>query len=117
MELTSIQASLLLQRLPGIGDITAKKLVDHCGSAQAVFKESKINLLKIKGIGTFHLQGFNKFETYFSTVLEEEKFLKKKKSLKFFTILVITLQLWLFVPMLLWFYSKKEKFHGKTSTF
>lgn len=79
MELTSIQASLLLQRLPGIGDITAKKLVDHCGSAQAVFKESKINLLKIKGIGTFHLQGFNKFETYFSTVLEEEKFLKKEK--------------------------------------
>jgi DNA processing protein len=43
------------------------------------FKESKINLLKIKGIGAFHLQGFNKFERCFSTVLEEEKFLKKEK--------------------------------------
>jgi len=41
--------------------------------------KKKINLLKIKGIGTFHLQGFNQFETYFSTVLEEEKFLKKEK--------------------------------------
>ena len=47
MKLTSIQAALLLQMLPGIGDITAKKLVDHCGSAQAVFNEKKINLLKI----------------------------------------------------------------------
>ena len=43
------------------------------------FWRKKINLLKIKGIGTFHLQGFNQFETYFSTVLEEEKFLKKEK--------------------------------------
>ena len=37
MKLTSIQAFLLLQFLPGIGDITVKKLVDHCGDAQAVF--------------------------------------------------------------------------------
>jgi len=55
MNLTSIQASLLLQLLPGIGDITAKKLVDHCGSAQSVLNEKRSNLLKIKGIGTFHL--------------------------------------------------------------
>ena len=41
MKLTSIQAALLLQKLPGIGDITAKKLVDHCGSAQAVLNEKK----------------------------------------------------------------------------
>ena len=42
MKLTSIQAALLLQKLPGIGDITAKKLVDHFGSAQAVFNEKKL---------------------------------------------------------------------------
>jgi DNA processing protein len=47
MNLTSIQASLLLQLLPGIGDITAKKLVDHCGSAQSVLNEKRSNLLKI----------------------------------------------------------------------
>tara|TARA_Y100000389_G_C17041647_1_gene308446 strand:+ start:311 stop:511 length:201 start_codon:yes stop_codon:yes gene_type:complete len=56
MKLTSIQAFLLLQFLPGIGDITVKKLVDHCGNTQAVFEE-EINLLKIKGIGMFPLLG------------------------------------------------------------
>ena len=79
MKLTSIQAALLLQKLPGIGDITAKKLVDHCGSAQAVLNEKKINLLKIKGIGAFHLQGFDQFERYLPAVIEEEKFLEKEK--------------------------------------
>lgn len=37
--------------LPGLGDITAKRLVAHCGGAEAVFKESKKNLLKIPGFG------------------------------------------------------------------
>jgi|TARA_B110000037_G_C16701654_1_gene335130 DNA processing protein len=48
MKLTSIQATLLLQKLPGIGDITAKKLVDHCGSAQAVLNEKKIIYSRLK---------------------------------------------------------------------
>tara|TARA_Y100000389_G_scaffold198360_1_gene234734 strand:- start:670 stop:1023 length:354 start_codon:yes stop_codon:yes gene_type:complete len=115
MELTSIQASLLLQRFQGIGDITAQKLVDHCGSDQAVFKESKINLLKIKGIGTFHLQGFHKFERCFSTVLEEEKFLKKEKITPILYNSCDYPKTLVFLPMLLWFYFKKERFHGKTN--
>ena len=69
----------MLQRLPGIGDITTKKLVDHCGSAQAVLNETKINLLKIKGIGAFHLKGFDQFECYLPAVTGEEKFLEKEK--------------------------------------
>ena len=32
---------LALQRVAKIGDITAKKLISHCGSAEAVFKEKK----------------------------------------------------------------------------
>jgi DNA processing protein len=68
----------LLQKLPGIRDITAKKLVDHYGSAQAVFNEKKINLLNIKGIGAFHLQGFDQFDRYLPAVIEEEKNLKKR---------------------------------------
>jgi len=79
MKLTSIQAALLLQMLSRIGDITAKKLVDHCVSAQAVFNEKKINLLKIKGTGTFHLQGFDQLERHLAAVFEEEKFLGKEK--------------------------------------
>ena len=43
---------LALQHVPKIGDITAKKLISHCGSAEAVLKEPKSNLLKIGGIGT-----------------------------------------------------------------
>lgn len=80
IKLTSIQGSLLLQLLPGIGDITAKKLVDHYGNAQAVFEKEKINLLKIKGIGTFHLQGFNQFETYFFDCTWGRKVFKKRKN-------------------------------------
>ncbi|MFC4722933.1 DNA-processing protein DprA [Geojedonia litorea] len=43
---------LALQHVPKIGDVTAKKLIAHCGSAEAVFKEKKQNLLRIDGIGT-----------------------------------------------------------------
>ena len=38
--------------LPGIGSINAKKLIAYTGSAEAVFKEKKKNLLKIPGIGS-----------------------------------------------------------------
>ena len=44
--------ALALQAVPNIGDITAKKLIHHCGSPEAVFKETKANLSKIEGIGT-----------------------------------------------------------------
>ena len=37
--------------LPGIGDITGKKLIEYCGSEEAVFTEGKHNLLKIPGLG------------------------------------------------------------------
>ena len=37
--------------IPGIGAINAKKLVAYCGGAEAVFKESKVALEKIPGMG------------------------------------------------------------------
>ncbi|GLB48098.1 DNA-processing protein DprA [Neptunitalea lumnitzerae] len=42
---------LALQSVPKIGDINAKKLINHCGSAKAVFNEKKHHLTKIDGIG------------------------------------------------------------------
>jgi DNA processing protein len=42
-----------LTLVPGIGDILIKNLVRYCGSASAVFKEKKSNLLKIPGIGPY----------------------------------------------------------------
>lgn len=43
---------IALTFLPGIGDITAKKLVAYCGSAEAIFREKRQNLEKIPGIGS-----------------------------------------------------------------
>tara|TARA_R110000744_G_scaffold231882_2_gene349981 strand:- start:278 stop:1396 length:1119 start_codon:yes stop_codon:yes gene_type:complete len=44
-------AILRLQHVPNIGDILAKKLISHCGSASEIFEDNKRNLLKIDGIG------------------------------------------------------------------
>ena len=47
---------LALQRVKGIGDINAKKLIAHCGSAKKVLTEKRQVLEKINGIGTFILK-------------------------------------------------------------
>jgi len=52
-------ALLRLQRIPNIGDVIAKKLLDRCGVATAIFEEKKQHLLKIEGIGTVTLSGLN----------------------------------------------------------
>jgi DNA processing protein len=49
-----------LSLLPEIGSISAKKLVNHLGSAEQVFKESKKNLALIPGISKRMLEGLNK---------------------------------------------------------
>lgn len=57
----SLLFALALQNVSKIGDITAKKLIHHCGSAEAVLKEKKNNLLKIDGIGSIVISDlFNK---------------------------------------------------------
>ncbi|QBA65442.1 DNA-processing protein DprA [Muriicola soli] len=43
---------LRLQCIPNIGEISARKLINYCGSAEGVFKEKKRVLQKIDGIGT-----------------------------------------------------------------
>lgn len=53
--------TLALHHVPNIGDIIAKRLISHCGSAQAVLKEKKQNLIKIDGIGSVILSNlYNK---------------------------------------------------------
>ena len=47
----SLQHQIALTLLPHIGPVTAKSLTNYCGSATAVFKASKRELLKIPGIG------------------------------------------------------------------
>ena len=45
-----LRYTLALQRVPNIGDATAKKLIHKVGSAEGIFNEKKSNLLKINGV-------------------------------------------------------------------
>ena len=47
----NILALLTLQNVPNLGDGSIKKLIQMVGSAEAVLKEKKSNLLKVEGIG------------------------------------------------------------------
>lgn len=53
MRHSELIALLALQNVPGVGDVIAKKLVSHCGSAGEVLKTKSSVLSKIDGIGTF----------------------------------------------------------------
>ena len=46
-----ITFKIALGLIPGIGDITARKLVSYCGSVEALFSESYRSLIRIPGIG------------------------------------------------------------------
>lgn len=48
--------TLALQRVPNLGDTSAKKLIQAVGSAEGVFKEKKSRLLRIEGIGHIKLK-------------------------------------------------------------
>jgi DNA processing protein len=43
---------IALTIIPGVGGITARKLISYCGGAEAVFNEKKNQLQKIPGIGS-----------------------------------------------------------------
>lgn len=51
---------LALQRVPNLGDTSAKKLLRAVGSAEGIFLEKKSRLLKIDGIGSLKLKGLSR---------------------------------------------------------
>ncbi len=55
----NILYTLALQRASKIGDVTAKKLIQHCGSPKAIFQSKPSSLQTINGIGS-HLTRFLK---------------------------------------------------------
>ena len=69
--------ALALQAVPNIGDITAKKLIHHCGSPEAVFKESKGTLSKIKGISTRNVKNIHE-STPLKAAEKELNFMEKE---------------------------------------
>ena len=48
--MTDLQYQIALTLLPGIGDISGKKFVQYCGSAEAIFSETRKSLEKISGM-------------------------------------------------------------------
>ena len=74
---TDLLYTLALQNIPNIGDITAKRLIGHCGSAEAVLKESSKNLLKINGIGTVITQALSGAQ-YLKVAEDELQFIEKE---------------------------------------
>ena len=68
---------LALQKAEGIGDINAKKLIKHCGSAKAVFNEKPDNLLKIEGVGTHKLKGLKNKKLLLAKAEVELAFIQK----------------------------------------
>ncbi len=67
--------TLILQKVPNLGDASAKKLIQKAGSPEAVFKEKKSNLLKIDGIGAFKLRDLSS-KDFFATAEEEIKYIE-----------------------------------------
>ncbi|WP_066223116.1 DNA-processing protein DprA [Formosa haliotis] len=66
---------LALQHVSNIGDVGAKKLIAHCGSAEAVFKEKKHKLAKIDGIGAVRLHDL-KLDSHLKAAAIELEFIK-----------------------------------------
>ena len=73
---TEIVATLRLQRIPKIGDVTAKKLIAACGSASSIFFDKKQHLLEIDGIGSWTISALWDGE-YMEAAEAEWEFIKK----------------------------------------
>lgn len=69
---------LALTQVPQIGDVQAKTLLQHFGSASEVFKAKKTTLEKVGNIGEVRATAIKSFED-FKPIEEEIKFIEKYK--------------------------------------
>lgn len=67
---------IALTKVPKVGPVIAKNLISYCGSAEAVFAESKKNLLKIPGVGLSLADSFEP-SGYLKEAEKELKFAEK----------------------------------------
>ena len=75
--MNALQAQIALTLLPGIGDISGKKFVHYCGSAEAIFKETRKSLEKITGMREASIEAICKPKEYFKRAEEEIAFMEK----------------------------------------
>lgn len=69
---------LSLQKVEGVGDITAKKLIAHCGSPELVFQAKAQQLASIEGVGSVLLKKI-KDKTVFELAEKELRFISENK--------------------------------------
>ncbi len=69
---------LALLRIEGVGDIVAKKLINHCGSAENVFKAKPTQFKAIDGIGAV-LQKNLKDKTVFEKAEKELRYIEEEQ--------------------------------------
>ena len=78
MNSTELFHLLALLKIDGVGDIVAKKLINHCGSAKNVFSSKSSQLKSIDGIGDVLLKNL-KDKTVFEKAEKELQFIDKEK--------------------------------------
>lgn len=71
-------AILTLQKAKGIGDIIAKKLISHCGSAKNIFLEKLTAIDKINGVGAIAIKNIFDKATRLRAERELNHILKNK---------------------------------------
>ncbi len=69
-------ALLRLQKIPNVGDVVAKKLIERCSSAASVFQEKTSTLQKIEGIGAITLKGISD-QQYLKEAEREFEYIQK----------------------------------------
>ena len=75
---------IALTFVPNIGDVHAKALINHFGSAEAIFKTSKKHLEELEGIGSVRASSIKNYHD-FSRAEEEVLFIKKYKIIPLFS--------------------------------
>lgn len=73
-----LKYQIALTMIPGVGGITAKKLIAYCGGVEGVFGEKKQHLLKIPGIGKQLATAVTRFHVN-EQVEKELEFIEKNK--------------------------------------
>lgn len=80
MPKNNLYYQIAITLLPGIGDITGRKLISYCGGVEAVFKEKKNALLKIPGIGQSTIKAL--LNSSISNIVETEMEFIEKHQIK-----------------------------------
>jgi DNA processing protein len=75
---------LALQRVEGVGDIIAKKLLNQCGTAEEIFKSKNTQLASIDGIGKILLKNIKEKAVFIQAEKELQYIQKNNIKVSFF---------------------------------